>query len=80
MNKNQVKPELVMDVAEHFYPNPDCPTVGHKGQDNLRVHSKAEGRLRCTGCRKTFSTTKLTPFYALKSDPALVTIVITLLG
>ncbi len=80
MNNKNEKPELVMDVAEHFCPNPDYPTVGLKGQGNLRVHSKAELRLRCTECRKTFSITELTPFYALKSDPALVTIVITLLA
>ncbi len=80
MNNITEKPELVMDVAEHFCPNPNCPTVGHKGQGNLRIHSKAELRLRCRVCRKTFTMTKLTPFYALKSDPALVTIVITLLG
>lgn len=69
-----------MDVAEHFCSNPDCPTVGLKGQGNLKVHVKAEGRLRCKVCRKTFTITKLTPFYALKSDSALVTLVLTLLA
>lgn len=80
MTTNQVKPEELMDVAEHFCPNPNCPTVGKKGQGNLSVHSKAHGRLRGKECRKTFSITKLTPFYGLKTDKALVTIVVTLLA
>ena len=80
MYTNKEKPEPPMDVAEHFCPNVDCPTVGLKGQGNLTVHVKAEGRLRCKVCRKTFTTTKLTPFYALKSEQALVTRVLTLLA
>ena len=78
-NKNQT-PEPPMDVAEHFCSNENCPTVGLKGQGNLSVHVKAEGRLRCKVCRKTFTITKLTPFYGLKSDPTLVTLVLTLLA
>jgi transposase-like protein len=80
MKTNQLKPEQPMDVAEHFCPNPNCPTVSQKGQGNLSVHSKTEGRLRCKVCHKTFSTTKLTAFYGLKTDPTLVTIVVTLLA
>jgi transposase-like protein/IS1 family transposase len=80
MNTNNEKPEPPMDVAEHFCPNANCPTSGLKGQGNLRVHAKKEGRLRCTVCRKTFTITKLTPFYGLKTHSALVTIVVTLLA
>lgn len=80
MNPKNQSPKLLMDVAEQFCPNENCPTVGLKGQANLSVHSRAEGRLRCKECRKTFTITKLTPFYGLKTDQALVTIVITLLA
>jgi transposase-like protein/IS1 family transposase len=77
---NELKSELPVDVAEHFCPNPHCPLLGLIGQDNLSIHSRKEGRLRCKTCRKTFSVTILTPFYGLKTDLALVNIVLTLLA
>src|SRR5918912_1079209 len=77
---NNKRSELLLDVAEHFCPNAHCPSRGLKGQGNLSVHSKKEGRLRCKTCRKTFSLTTLTPFYGLKTDLALVSIVLTLLA
>jgi transposase-like protein len=72
--------ELPMDVAEHFCPNPHCPSLGQLGQGNLSVHSKKEGRLRCKTCRKTFAVTTLTPFYGLKTEWQLVSIILTLLA
>src|SRR2546421_11669450 len=72
--------ELPMDMAEQCCPNAHCPALGLIGQGNIAVHSKSEGRLRCKTCRKTFSLTTLTPFYGLKTDLALVNIVLTLLA
>lgn len=77
---NNKRSELPVDVAEHFCPNAHCPSLGLKGQGNLAVHSKSEGRLRCKTCRKTFSVTTLTPFYGLKTDLTMVTTVLTLLS
>src|SRR6476469_1518742 len=72
--------ELPLDMAEQFCPNAHCPSLGLKGQGNISVHSRKEGRLRCKTCRKTFALTTLTPFYGLKSELALVSIVLTLLA
>jgi transposase-like protein len=77
---NQKKSELPVDLAEQCCPNAYCPSLGLKGQGNISVHSKSEGRLRCKTCRKTFSVTTLTPFYGLKTEVGLVTIVLTLLS
>lgn len=77
---NQKKSELPVDVAEQFCPNVHCPSVGLIGQGNISVHSKKEGRLRCTTCRKTFALTTLTPFYGLKTDLGVVSIILTLLS
>lgn len=76
----EMKSELPVDVAEHFCPNAHCPSLGLKGQGNLSVHSRKEGRLRCKTCRRTFSLTTLTPFYGLKTEVGLVTTILTLLS
>ena len=77
---NELKSELPVDVAEHFCPNPHCPSLGLIGQGNLSVHSRKEGRLRCKTCRKTFALTTLTPFYGLKTEAGVVTTILTLLS
>jgi transposase-like protein/IS1 family transposase len=77
---NQKKSELPVDMVEQFCPNAHCPALGLKGQGNIALHSKSEGRLRCKTCHKTFALTTLTPFYGLKTDLALVSIVLTLLA
>src|SRR6476469_249370 len=74
---NQKKSELPVDLAEQFCPNAYCPALGLIGQGNISVHSKLEGRLRCKTCRKTST---LTPFYGLKTEVGLVSIVLTLLS
>src|SRR5437763_3616768 len=71
---------LPMDLAEQFCPNAYCPSLGQLGQGNISVHSRKEGRLRCKTCRKTFSVTTLTPFYGLKTEVGLVSIILTLLA
>jgi transposase-like protein len=72
--------ELPVDLAEHFCPNAYCPSLGQLGQGNISVHSKKEGRLRCKTCRKTFALTTLTPFYGLKTEWGVVSIILTLLS
>ena len=68
-----------MDPQSQFCHNPDCPARGQVGQGNIRVHSQAERRYRCTTCGQTFAATRGTPFYRLQTPPDLVTIVMTLL-
>jgi transposase-like protein len=68
-----------MDPQTQFCPNLDCPTRGQVGQGNIRVHSQAEHRYRCTTCGRTFAATTGTPFFRLKHAPDLVTLVLTLL-
>src|SRR5436309_8859914 len=77
---NQKKSELPVDLAEQCCPNAHCPSLGLIGQGNIAVHSKKEGRLRCKTCRKTFALTTLTPFYGLKTEWGLVSIILTLLS
>ncbi len=63
-----------------FCPNLDCPSRGLKNQGNLHPHDSLKNRWRCDVCDTTFSGKKGTPFYGLKTDPQIVTQVITLLG
>jgi transposase-like protein len=68
-----------MDPLTQFCHNPDCPARGQPGFGNIRVHSRAERRYRCTTCGRTFAVTRDTPYYRLKRSADLVTLVITLL-
>jgi transposase-like protein len=68
-----------MDPQARFCHNPDCPARGRPGLGNIRIHSRAERRYRCTACGSTFAETRGTPFYRLKKATDLVTIVLTLL-
>jgi len=69
-----VNPETV------FCPNPDCPARGQIGKGNIGVHSRKERRYICHVCGKTFTETKGTVFYRLRTPRDIVTIVITLLA
>lgn len=69
-----------MDPKKHFCPNEACPARGQIGEGNIGVHSRKEGRLICHVCGKTFSTTKGTMFYRLRSSVELVSLVVTLLA
>jgi transposase-like protein len=68
-----------MDPHTRFCHNPDCPARGQLGRGNVRIHSRAERRYRCTTCGRTFAETRGTPLYRLKKTTDLVTIVLTLL-
>ena len=69
-----------MDPHSVFCPNSDCPARGQLGKDNIRIHSRKEGRYRCQACGRTFAARRGTPFYRLRAADKTVTQVITLLA
>lgn len=69
-----------MNPSEFFCPNDACPMRGLLGQQNIICHSRKEQRLRCLVCGRTFAHTNGTPFFRLRTSPALVTVVLTLLA
>ena len=69
-----------MNPQEIFCPNMDCPARGQKGKGNLHVHSQKEKRWICAVCQKTFTSSKGTIFYRLRTDPQIVMWVIILLA
>jgi transposase-like protein len=69
-----------MNPQTQFCHNPQCPARGQVGQGNIRVHSQAEQRYRCTTCGQTFAATKDTAFYRLRTAADMVTLVLTLLS
>lgn len=69
-----------MDAQTQFCPNPNCHARGKVGEGNIVVHSKKEKRYRCKVCSETFSATKGTPFYRLRTSADVVTLVMTLLA
>lgn len=69
-----------MNPHEIFCPNIDCHARGQIGKGNIRVHSQAEKRCICDECEKTFTLTKGTIFYRLRTDAQTVILVITLLA
>jgi transposase-like protein/IS1 family transposase len=69
-----------MDPATVFCPNLDCLARGQTGQGNLRIHSRKARRFLCTPCQQTFTATKGTAFYRLRTSAETVTLVVTLLA
>jgi len=69
-----------MNPQELFCPNIDCPARGQTGKGNIHVHSQQEKRCVCDVCGQTFSTTKGTIFYRLRTSPPIVMCVIVLLA
>jgi transposase-like protein len=69
-----------MDPTTVFCPNGRCPARGQIGQDNIGIHSRKEQRFICHACHKTFSATKGTVFYRLRTSAETVVIVVTLLA
>lgn len=70
---NRVNPQT------QFCHNLDCPARGTVGQGNIRIRSQKKHRYDCKLCGKTFTATKDTPFYRLRTAMDLVTLVLTLL-
>jgi transposase-like protein/IS1 family transposase len=69
-----------MDLATTFCPNPDCPARGQTGQGNLGIHSRKEQRFICKQCHKTFTTTKGTAFYRVRTSAETISLVLTLMA
>src|SRR5262245_32681145 len=69
-----------MDPTIVFCPNLACPARGQSGQGNIGIHSRKEQRFVCTQCHKTFSATKGTALYRLRTPAETVTLVLTLLA
>jgi transposase-like protein len=69
-----------MDPATTFCPRLACPARGQTGQGNIGIHSRKDKRFLCTACHKTFSATKGTAFYRLRTAAEPVTLVVTLLA
>ncbi len=69
-----------MNPQDIFCPNMACPARGQKGKGNIRVHSQIEERWICVVCQKTFTSSKGTIFYRLRTDPQIVMWVIILLA
>jgi transposase-like protein len=69
-----------MDPTTTFCPNLACPARGQTGQGNIGIHSRKDKRFLCTECHKTFSATKGTALYRLRTAAETVTLVVTLLA
>lgn len=69
-----------MNPDQLFCLNPACPAKGQVGEGNISIHSKAEGRCRCSVCGDTFSCRKGTIFYRLRTNPETVILILTLLA
>src|SRR3990172_3598969 len=72
--------EKPMNPHDIFCPNIDCPARGQIGRGNIGVHSQEDKRYICDVCQQTFTATKGTLFYRLRTDPKIVLQVITLLA
>lgn len=69
-----------MNPQEIFCPNMECPARGQTGRGNIHVHSLKDKRCVCDVCGETFTTSKGTIFYRLRSSPQIVMYVIVLLA
>src|SRR5437667_7657417 len=72
--------EHSMDPTTVFCPNRHCPARGQTGMGNIGIHSQKEQRFICHECHKTFSATKGTAFYRLRTAAETVSLVVTLLA
>jgi len=69
-----------MDPQTVFCHNLACPARGQVGKGNIGVHSRKERRYKCHVCGQTFSETKGTVFYRLRTARDVVVLVVTLLA
>jgi transposase-like protein len=69
-----------MNPHEIFCPNITCPARGQTGKGNITVHSRKDQRYICAVCQETFTTTKGTIFYRLRTTPETVIRVLVLLA
>ena len=69
-----------MTLEKLFCSNIACPARGQRGKGNIHPHSQKEQRYRCDVCGQTFTVTKNSLFYRLRTNPVTVMVVITLLA
>jgi transposase-like protein len=69
-----------MDPTAAFCPNLAYPARGQAGKGNIRIHSRTNKPFFCTECHKTFSATKGTALYRLRTSGETVTLVVSLLA
>ena len=68
-----------MSPTQLFCPNIECPARGQVGKNNIGVHDQKKKRYICHVCERTFSASKGTLFYRLRTEPKTVLLVIALL-
>ncbi len=68
-----------MNLSNIFCVNVDCPARGQVGKGNIVCHSEKERRCLWTVCNQTFSVTKGTIFYRLRTNAETVMLVVTLM-
>ena len=56
-----------METEGQWCDNASCPDCGKIDADNIKMHSYAERRFRCTTCQRTFSADKGTFFETLRT-------------
>ena len=69
-----------MDPTTTFCPNLACPARGQTGKGNIGIHARKDHRFMCTECHKTFTATKGTAFYRLRTSAETVSLVVTLMA
>ncbi len=69
-----------MNPQAIFCPNIECPARGQSGKGNIQVHSQKEKRYVCEVCEQTFSASKGTIFYRLRTSAETVLLVMALLA
>lgn len=68
-----------METAGQWCDNAFCPAGGKIGADNIKMHSYAARRLRCTTCQRTFSADKGTFFETLRTPRSILLDVVAML-
>jgi hypothetical protein len=68
-----------METAGQWCDNVFCPDGGKIGADNIKMHSYAARRLRCTTCQRTFSADKGTFFETLRTPRPILLDVVAML-
>jgi transposase-like protein len=69
-----------MNPQPLFCANFACPSRGITDQGNIGPHDGLKGRWKCKTCGVTFTASKGTLYYRLKTDPKTVTLVLALLA
>lgn len=67
-----------MNPQEYSCQHKDCAMYGKLGEKNLVIHSQKQKRLKCKVCGKTFTISKGTGFYRLRTSQEIIQIVMIL--